>query len=103
MPPGGRDLFQSLLAETRFKVLPCHGTYFQMVNYAAISDEPDQAFARRLTTDFGVAAIPPSVFYHDRRDDHVLRLCFAKHDHTLEEATSPRRAGPCGGCPSRRS
>ena len=58
-----------------------------MVDYSAITTEADTVFARRLTTDFGVATIPPSVFYHDRRDDHVLRLCFAKHDHTLEEAT----------------
>ena len=81
-----RDRFQELLAATRFKPLACHGTYFQMVDYSAITMEADTAFARRLTTDFGVAAIPPSVFYHDRRDDRVLRFCFAKHDHTLEEA-----------------
>jgi methionine aminotransferase len=81
-----RDRFQQLLAGTRFKPLACQGTYFQMVDYSAITQEADTAFARRLTTDFGVAAIPPSVFYHDHRDDHVLRLCFAKHDRTLEEA-----------------
>jgi methionine aminotransferase len=81
-----RDRFQQLLAGTRFKPLACQGTYFQMVDYSAITQEADTDFARRLTTDFGVAAIPPSVFYHDHRDDHVLRLCFAKHDRTLEEA-----------------
>ena len=83
-----RDRFQKLLAQTRFKSLDCGGTYFQMADYAAISDEADTAFARRLTTEYGVAAIPPSVFYHDRRDDHVLRFCFAKHDQTLEEAVA---------------
>ena len=83
-----RDRFQKLLAPTRFKPLDCRGTYFQMADYAAISDEADTTFARRLTTEYGVAAIPPSVFYHDRRDDHVLRFCFAKHDQTLEEAVA---------------
>ncbi|MDJ0856878.1 MAG: methionine aminotransferase [Desulfobacterales bacterium] len=83
---GKRDRFRDLLAATRFKPLACHGTYFQMVDYSAVTTEADVDFARRMTTDFGVAAIPPSVFYHDRRDDHVLRFCFAKHDHTLEEA-----------------
>ncbi len=81
-----RDRFRDLLAATRLRPLPCQGTYFQMVDYSAVSSEADVAFARRLTTEYGVAAIPPSVFYHDRRDDRVLRFCFAKHDHTLEEA-----------------
>lgn len=81
-----RDLFQSLLAGSRFEVLPCRGTYFQMVNYKAISDEPDQVFARRLTMEHKVGAIPPSVFYHDREDRQVLRFCFAKNDRTLKEA-----------------
>jgi methionine aminotransferase len=81
-----RDHFQRLLAGSRFKPLACHGTYFQMVDYSAITTEKDTVFARRLTTDVGVAAIPPSVFFHDQRDDHVLRFCFAKHDQTLEAA-----------------
>ncbi|MGD9330178.1 MAG: methionine aminotransferase [Desulfobacterales bacterium] len=81
-----RDLFRALIAPSRFRPLACEGTYFQMVAYEAITDAPDTAFARRMTIDHGVAAIPPSVFYH-RQDDHrVLRFCFAKNDATLEEA-----------------
>ena len=83
-----RDLFQQLLAGSRLRPLACHGTYFQMVDYSAVTTEADTAFARRLTTEVGVAAIPPSVFFHDQRDDHVLRFCFAKHDQTLEEAAA---------------
>lgn len=81
-----RDLFLDLMQSARFKPLPCAGTYFQMMDYSAITDEPDDAFARRLTTQYGVAAIPPSVFYHDRRDHRVLRFCFAKQDQTLTQA-----------------
>ncbi len=81
-----RDLFLDVMQATRFKPLPCSGTYFQMMNYSEISDEPDEAFARRLTAQHGVAAIPPSVFYHDRQDHRVLRFCFAKQDQTLEQA-----------------
>jgi len=81
-----RDLFLDLMKGSRFKPLPCAGTYFQMMDCAAITDEPDEAFARRLTTQYGVAAIPPSVFYHDRRDHRVLRFCFAKQDQTLTQA-----------------
>ncbi len=81
-----RDLFLSLLASSRFRPIPCRGTYFQMLDYSAVSEEPDTLFARRLTLEHGVAAIPPSVFYH-RGDDHrVLRFCFAKKDTTLRAA-----------------
>lgn len=81
-----RDLFRALIKPSRFVALPCHGTYFQMLDYSQITEEPDIAFAERLTVTHGVAAIPPSVFYH-RNDDHrVLRFCFAKKDETLQEA-----------------
>ena len=81
-----RDLFQRMLQKSRFKPLPCHGTYFQMVDYTTITGESDVDFARRLTVDYGVAAIPPSVFYHRKNDYKVLRFCFAKKDETLMEA-----------------
>jgi methionine aminotransferase len=81
-----RDLFQELMKGSRFKPLPCSGTYFQMMDYSAVTDEGDIDFARRMTIEYGVAAIPPSVFYHDRRDHQVLRFCFAKSDQTLEQA-----------------
>jgi methionine aminotransferase len=81
-----RDAFLRMMQESRFTPLPCSGTYFQMMDYSAISTEPDEAFARRLTAEYGVAAIPPSVFYHDRQDHRVLRFCFAKQDQTLMRA-----------------
>ena len=81
-----RDLFQGMLGESRFQPLPCRGTYFQMVDYTSITGESDVDFARRLTVDHGVAAIPPSVFYHQKTDHKVLRFCFAKKDETLMEA-----------------
>lgn len=81
-----RDHFVALMKDARFKPLPCAGTYFQMMDYSAITDEADVDFARRMTIEHGVAAIPPSVFYHDGRDHKVLRFCFAKSDQTLEQA-----------------
>lgn len=81
-----RDRFLSLLADSRFVPLPCSGTFFQMLDYSAISDEADVDFARRLTVEHGVAAIPPSVFYHGGDDHKVLRFCFAKRDETLVQA-----------------
>ncbi|MFH0999019.1 MAG: methionine aminotransferase [Pseudomonadota bacterium] len=81
-----RDFFRSRISGSQFKILPCRGSYFQLLDYSNLSDEPDEAFARRLTTEFGVAAIPPSVFYQNNEDHRVLRFCFAKTSQTLEAA-----------------
>jgi len=81
-----RDKFLSYLSASRFNALPCKGTYFQMLDYSQISNEPDTQYAKRLTIEHGVAAIPPSVLYHQQDDHKVLRFCFAKKDETLERA-----------------
>jgi methionine aminotransferase len=81
-----RDLFLSLIAGSRFRPLPCRGTYFQMVDYSAISTERDTDFALRLIHEHGVAAIPISPFLEDVDPGPVLRFCFAKRDDTLERA-----------------
>jgi methionine aminotransferase len=83
---GKRDIFRQALAGSRFELLPCQGTYFQCVKYAAISDEGDRAFVERLTREHGVAAIPVSAFYPDGADHGVIRFCFAKSAATLERA-----------------
>jgi methionine aminotransferase len=74
------------MSATRFKPLPCAGTYFQLFDYSGISDEQDLAFCKRLTTEFGVAAIPVSSFYSDLKDEKVIRLCFAKTEDLLAQA-----------------
>ncbi|EXI69117.1 MAG TPA: pyridoxal phosphate-dependent aminotransferase [Candidatus Accumulibacter phosphatis] len=81
-----RDFFRQQLAASRFELLPCHGTYFQLARYGAISDLPDREFACWLTRDAGVAAIPVSVFRNDGVDDRVVRFCFAKQEATLAAA-----------------
>ena len=81
-----RDAFLSYMAGSRFKPVPCSGTYFQMMQYDAISDLPDIEFARWMTIEHGVASIPVSVFYHTKTDHHVVRFCFAKKVETLERA-----------------
>lgn len=86
-----RDLLVGRLADSRFRPLACHGTFFLMLDYAALSDEPDIEFARRLTREHGVAAIPPSVFYHNGSDHRLLRLCFAKTPATLAAAVERLR------------
>ncbi|MBL7806539.1 MAG: aminotransferase class I/II-fold pyridoxal phosphate-dependent enzyme [Saprospiraceae bacterium] len=81
-----RDFFLQAMSATRFKPLTCAGAYFQLFDYAHISDEPDLAFCKRLTTEFGVAAIPVSSFYSDLKDEKVIRLCFAKTEDLLAQA-----------------
>jgi len=81
-----RDLFLSLIKDSRFTPLPCRGTYFQMLAYNAVTDEPDAVFARRMAAEYKVAAIPPSVFYANGDDHKVLRFCFAKKNETLKKA-----------------
>jgi methionine aminotransferase len=81
-----RDHFQHLMAQTKFTALPSHGSYFQCYSYEHVSRETDKELCIRITKDFGVAAIPLSAFYHSRKDDKVIRFCFAKQDQTLEQA-----------------
>ena len=81
-----RDLFAGLVKNSRFKIIPSYGTYFQLLDYSAISDEKELDFATRITREFGVASVPVSPFYHDKQDNHVLRFCFAKTEETLVKA-----------------
>lgn len=81
-----RDFLQNTLAGSKLKPLTSEGTYFQLYDYTAISDEDDVSFAKRLTTQYGVAAIPVSVFYSSKKQNGVIRLCFAKTEDMLEEA-----------------
>lgn len=82
-----RDIFRNLIEKhTRFNLLPCEGSYFQLVSYENISDKTDTDFAVELTKNTGVAAIPVSVFYQNRQQDKLLRFCFAKQEETLYKA-----------------
>src|SRR5690606_20375697 len=88
-----RDAFRALLADTRFGLAPVAGSYFQLVDYSAISDLDDVAFCRWLTAEHGVAAIPLSPFYAEPpAGQRLVRLCFAKSEATLAEAAGRLRA-----------
>ena len=81
-----RDLFLDLIKGSRFKATPASGTYFQMLDFSDITDEPDTAFAERLTKENGLASIPTSVFNLENQDYKMLRFCFAKDDEVLKRA-----------------
>ena len=82
-----RDLFRAGLARTRFRLLPCEGSYFQCVDISELAVPERQLgeaqFCKWLTTEIGVAAIPLSAFYGNGFDQNVIRFCFAKKDDTL--------------------
>ncbi len=81
-----RDHFRAGLAGSRLKLLPCEGSYFQCVDYRAISDLTEAEFCRQLTINHGVAAIPLSAFYEPAFEQSIVRLCFAKRNETLDTA-----------------
>ncbi len=81
-----RDLFCKAVADSRFSLTPSAGTYFQLLDYSAISQEHDRELAERLTREHGIASIPVSVFCEQPLEGHYLRFCFAKTDAVLEQA-----------------
>jgi methionine aminotransferase len=87
-----RDLFLDLIKGSRWTPLPSRGTYFQLLDYSAITDEKDMDFALRLTREHGVASIPTSAFLYTQAPPLALRFCFAKKDETLRAAAERLRA-----------
>ncbi|EAR62818.1 methionine aminotransferase [Neptuniibacter caesariensis] len=81
-----RDLMNERLSSSRFGIMPSPGTYFQLLDYTAISDLSDQEFVLWLLKEAGVATIPLSPFYKDGTQTGMVRLCFAKSSDTLEKA-----------------
>ena len=82
-----RDLFRAGLVATRLRLLPSQGSYFQCVDYSAVSDVGEFEFCRWLTREIGVATIPGSSFYlTPGAGSNLVRFCYAKKDETLVEA-----------------
>lgn len=79
-----RDYFIKGIKNSRFEILPCEGSYFQLLSYKNISDEKDIDFAKRLTIEKKIASIPLSAFYNKNTDNKVLRFCFAKTNDLLD-------------------
>lgn len=82
-----RDFFLSAIEGSRFKATPSQGTYFQLLEYSAITEENDVDLAKKLILTHGIASIPISVFnINEENKTHQLRFCFAKTEETLEKA-----------------
>ncbi len=80
-----RDLLCSLLKDSKYKLIPSEGTWFQLVDYSEISSEPDTEFCLRLAKDYSVAAFPMSTYYHNKTKTNVIRICFARPDEVIRK------------------
>lgn len=89
-----RDFLVDVLREVGFGVCVPQGTYFVLCDLRGLTEEDDVSFARRLIDEAGVAAIPPSAFYSQARDEgqRLLRFAFCKREDTLAEAARRLRA-----------
>ena len=83
-----RDLFNTAMAGSRFRLTPSAGTFFQLAEYSAVSTLEDMQMVQWLTKEIGVAAIPMSVFYQTPPAQRYVRFCFCKEDETLRAAAA---------------
>ncbi len=81
-----RNFFLQAISNSRFRATPAAGTYFQLLDYGAISDLPEMDFALQLVREHQLAVVPLSPFYKHPTNNHTLRVCFAKSQETLEKA-----------------
>jgi methionine aminotransferase len=81
-----RNYFREIMANTKFRMLPCEGTFFQLADYSDISDMDDVAFAKWMTVEHGVTTIPVSVFSSVPSQNRLIRFCFAKTEALLRAA-----------------
>jgi methionine aminotransferase len=81
-----RDIFREKIKDSKFKLLPCKGTYFQLMNYFNISDVDDMNFSEYLAKEIGIAVIPISPFYDEGDTNKIIRICFAKRNEVLIKA-----------------
>lgn len=94
MYQGKRNYFNRLIGDSLFKIVPSQGSYFEILDYSAISDESDVDFTYRLATEYGIGVIPVSAFLHEKNKLKMLRICFAKNNETLEKAAERLRMVP---------
>ncbi|HEX7585434.1 MAG TPA: methionine aminotransferase [Prolixibacteraceae bacterium] len=94
MYQGKRNYFNRLMGESLFKIVPSQGSYFEILDYSNISDEPDTDFTYRMASEYGVGVIPVSAFLHEKNKLKMVRICFAKNNETLEKAAERLRVVP---------
>lgn len=80
-----RDLLCSLLENSKYKLTPAEGSWFQLIDISNVTDDSDKDFCLKLAKNFGVVVFPMSSYYHDKNKSSVVRICFARNDETIRE------------------
>lgn len=83
-----RDLLMRALTGAGLKAKTPEGTYFVIADFSDVFDGDDIEFARHLTSEIGVACIPPTFFYstgHAHMASTQARFAFCKSDELLRE------------------
>jgi methionine aminotransferase len=81
-----RNDFLKKLQGTKWKWKAALGTYFQLLDFSGITDQPDTEFAQAIAEKSGLITLPLSLYYHDQVASGYLKLCFAREDHILSRA-----------------
>jgi N-succinyldiaminopimelate aminotransferase len=84
-----RDLMMAALVGGGINAKQPEGTYFVMGDFSEVFDGDNIEFARYLTSEIGVACIPPTFFYstdHAHMASTQARFAFCKSDDTLKLA-----------------
>jgi methionine aminotransferase len=83
-----RDIFYEGIQRSKFKIKPCKGTYFQLLDYSEVSSMKDTDFSEYMTKEVGIAVIPMSPFYSEETGEKLIRICFAKRDEVIKKAAN---------------
>lgn len=82
-----RDRLVEGLAAIGFGVRAPEGAYYVLADHTGFGLGDDVAFVKHLIAEVGVAAIPPSAFYHSSDEgSRLVRFAFCKSDEVLDEA-----------------
>jgi len=85
---GKRNYFNRLMENTKYKILPAEGGYYEMIDYSDVSDEDDIDFVKHMAKDYGVVVFPASALYHEKTKLKYVRVCFVKDNDKLEKAAN---------------
>ena len=83
-----RDLVLNYLNDSLFKIIePAQGAFYQIIDFSEVNTKLlDTAYADYLLKQKGIALLPLSAFYSDKKETKRLRLSFTRNNDSLEQA-----------------
>ena len=81
------NMLAPVLREVGFRFSNPEGAYYIFADFSEISDKDDVSFARWLVEEVGVATVPGSSFYANKKDGaKYVRFAFCKKFETMRRA-----------------